>query len=298
MANSLREVKNKISSTKSTAQITKAMYMVSQSKVKVAEKTYKSYEDFMKNISLTVKQILGTAGLDYNHPILKERTVKKTAYFIITSDRGLAGAYNSSVEKKLEEIINEKHKSSDEYICGAIGRQGYNFIKRKEYPILNKDVVYSRDDVMFVDVVPLAKSVIDLYLEEELDELIVIYNHYVNTLTQEVKAERVLPVNANDIMSGEDTNDNYLVNYTYESGIERTIDLILPMYIEDLLYQQILDAKTAEHASRMNSMRNATDNAEEVISKLQLLYNRARQNVVTTELIDIIGGANAIGGEK
>lgn len=298
MANSLREVKNKISSTKSTAQITKAMYMVSQSKVKVAEKNYKSYEDFMKNISLTVKQILGTAGLEYNHPILKERTVKKTAYFIITSDRGLAGAYNSSVEKKLEEIINEKHKSKDEYICGAIGRQGFNFINRKGYPCINNDVVYSRDDVMFVDVVPLAKAVIDLYLEEELDELIVIYNHYVNTLTQEVKVEKVLPINAKDIMTSDDTNDNYLVNYTYESGIERTIDLILPMYIEDLLYQQILDAKTAEHASRMNSMRNATDNAEEVISKLQLLYNRARQNVVTTELIDIIGGANAIGGEE
>ena len=91
--------------------------------------------------------------------------------------------------------------------------------------------------------------------------------------------------------------DNNVV-YTYESGVTRTMDLILPMYVEDLIYSQILDAKTSEHASRMNSMRNATDNADEVIGKLQLLYNRARQSVVTTELIDIIGGANAIGGDK
>ena len=149
---------------------------------------------------------------------------------------------------------------------------------------------------MFVDIAPLAKKFINLYLSGEIDKLVVVYNHYVNTLTQEVVLQQVLPINPDTINVSEDVNTN--VVYSYESGVSRTIDLILPMYVEDLIYALILDAKTSEHASRMNSMRNATDNAEEVIGKLQLLYNRARQSVVTTELIDIIGGANAIGGDK
>lgn len=293
MANSLREVKARINSTRSTAQITKAMHMVSQSKVKVAEKTYKSYQEFMSNVSSMVKRILGTAENEVRHQLLIPREVKKTAYFIITSDRGLAGAYNSSVEKELERLVKE---SNGNCLCGAIGRQGYNFIKRKGYEFINDEIVYSRDDVMFVDIAPLAKKFIKLYLSGEIDKLVVVYNHYVNTLTQEVVLQQVLPINPDTINVLEDVNTN--VVYSYESGVSRTIDLILPMYVEDLIYALILDAKTSEHASRMNSMRNATDNAEEVIGKLQLLYNRARQSVVTTELIDIIGGANAIGGDK
>jgi F-type H+-transporting ATPase subunit gamma len=293
MANSLREVKARINSTRSTAQITKAMHMVSQSKVKVAEKTYKSYQEFMSNVSSMVKRILGTAENEVRHQLLIPREVKKTAYFIITSDRGLAGAYNSSVEKELERLVKE---SNGNCLCGAIGRQGYNFIKRKGYELINDEIVYSRDDVMFVDIAPLAKKFIKLYLSGEIDKLVVVYNHYVNTLTQEVVLQQVLPINPDTINVSEDVNTN--VVYSYESGVSRTIDLILPMYVEDLIYALILDAKTSEHASRMNSMRNATDNAEEVIGKLQLLYNRARQSVVTTELIDIIGGANAIGGDK
>ena len=293
MANSLREVKARINSTRSTAQITKAMHMVSQSKVKVAEKTYKSYQEFMSNVSSMVKRILGTAENEVRHQLLIPREVKKTAYFIITSDRGLAGAYNSSVEKELERLVKE---SNGNCLCGAIGRQGYNFIKRKGYELINDEIVYSRDDVMFVDIAPLAKKFIKLYLSGEIDKLVVVYNHYVNTLTQEVVLQQVLPINPDTINVSEDVNTN--VVYSYESGVSRTIDLILPMYVEDLIYALILDAKTSEHASRMNSMRNATDNAEEVIGKLQLLYNRARQSVVTNELIDIIGGANAIGGDK
>ena len=291
MANSLREVKIRISSTKSTAQITKAMYMVSQSKVKKAEKTYKLYRDFMDRISSMVSQILAKAGTDYRHPLLTKREVKKTAYFIITSDRGLAGAYNSSIFKALTDKINENHKSKDEYITGAVGKQGYSYLKRMNYPMLNDSAVFIRDDVQFVDIEPLTKKFIDLYLAGEIDRLVLVYNHYVNSLTQEIKFEELLPLVKVDKEFKE-------IDYVYESGIEKTVNLILSMYAKDIIYGVILDAKTAEHSARMNSMKSATDNAEEVIEKLQLLYNRARQNVVTTELIDIIGGANAIGGDE
>lgn len=291
MANSLREVKLRISSTQSTAQITKAMYMVSQSKVKRAEKTYKSYKDFMKRIATMVGQIVKKASSEYQHPLLTPREVKKTAYFIITSDRGLAGAYNSSLFKALEEKITLEHISKEEYITAAIGKKGFSFIKKKGYPLLQEEPTYIRDDVMFVDILPLAKKVIEAYLNKEIDKLIIVYNHYVNSITQEIRFEELLPIYKID---SETSN----IDYVYETGIEKTLDLVLPMYIQDIIYGIILDAKTSEHSARMNSMKNATDNALEVIDKLQLLYNRARQNVITTELIDIIGGANAIGGDN
>ena len=290
MANSLRAVKLRISSTKSTAQITKAMYMVSQSKVKKAEKTYKSYKDFMQRIAQMVRMLLDNDSDDI-HPLLKPREVKKTAYFIITSDRGLAGSYNSGLFKAFDEKIKESHQSNDEFVTAAIGKQGYAYLKRKGYPITQDSVTYVRDDVMFVDIVPLAKKLIDEYLAGNIDKLVVVYNHYINSLTQEVRFEELLPITK---VEGETTN----IDYVYETGIEKTLNIILPMYVEDMIYGIILDAKTAEHSARMNSMKNATDNAEEVIDKLELLYNRARQAVVTNELIDIIGGANAIGGDK
>ncbi len=291
MGNSLREVKLRINSTKSTAQITKAMYMVSQSKVKKAERTYKQYKDFMSRISSMVSHIVEKAGDEITHPLLQEREIKKTAYLIITSDRGLAGAYNSNVFKALTEHINNNHKSKDEFITAAIGKQGFAYLKKMDYPRASDSATFVRDDVLFVDIAPLAKNLIDRYLNGEIDKLVIVYNHYINSLSQEIKFDQLLPIKN---IEGEASN----IDYIYETGLEKTLDLLLPMYIQDMVYGIILDAKTSEHSARMNSMRNATDNADDVIAKLQLLYNRARQNVVTNELIDIIGGANAIGGDK
>lgn len=291
MGNSLREVKLRISSTKSTAQITKAMHMVSQSKVKKSERTYKSYMDFMNRIEKMVSHIVSKVPDDYVNPLLSQREVKKTCYLLITSDRGLAGPYNSSLFKALDDRITENHKEKSEFITAAIGKKGFAFIKKRGYSLLQDDAIFVRDDVMFTDILPLAKKIIDSYLSLEIDKLVIVYNHYVNSLTQEVTLEELLP-----IKSVEKTEEE--VDYIYETGIEKTLNLVLQMYIQDMIYGVILDAKTSEHSARMNAMRNATDNAEEVIAKLQLLYNRARQGAITTELIDIIGGANAIGGDN
>lgn len=290
MSNSLHEVKTRIDSTKSTAQTTKAMYMVSQSKVRRAEKAYKDYQSFMNSVASMVTSVVTKAGMDYSHPLLTKRDVKKTCYLIVTSDRGLAGAYNANTFKALEQVL-EAHSSKDEFIVTSIGRKGFSYIEQKGYPTIDHEPILVRDDVMFVDIVPLAEKIIGLYLEGSIDRLVIIYNHYVNSLTQEIKETELLPITA---LNGEVKD----IDYIYESGMEKTLDMMLPMYLEDMIYGIILDAKTSEHSSRMNSMRSASDNADEVISKLQLLYNRARQNVITTELIDIIGGANAIGGKE
>lgn len=289
MANSLREVKTRIEATKGTEQITNAMYMVSQAKIRKADLTYRDYKDFMSRIGDLVKSVVSKAEVDNPNPMLVEREVKKTAYIIVTSDRGLAGAYNSNVQKKVEEIIQNNHKSNDEFVVGAIGKKGLSFIHKKGYPILVDKATHVRDDVMFMDIVPLADKFIKEYNDGKIDKLVIIYNHYVNTLIQEVTSQTILPISE---IAGEVKE----IDYDFETGIEHTINTILPMYIEDSLYGIILDAKVSEHASRMNSMRNATDNAKSVIDELQLIYNRARQEVITNELTDIIGGANAIGG--
>lgn len=290
MANSLRTVKVRIDSTKSTAQITKAMYMVSQSKVKRAEAQYLAYKDFMKRIANMVASVADHVEIEDVHPMLKDREVKKIGYLLITSDRGLAGAYNSSTFKALEDEVSHLDEGKT-FVCAAIGKQGFSFLRKRKYPLVMDEPSLIRDDVMFIDVVPLAKELIRLYLTGEIDQVVVVYNHYVNSLTQEVKRQVLLPIAS---IEGEKTN----VDYEFESGVNHTLDKLLPMYIEDMIYGIILDAKTSEHSARMNSMKSATDNANEVIEKLQILYNRARQDVITNELIDIIGGANAIGGKN
>ncbi len=287
MANSLRDVKIRIESTKSTAQITKAMYMVSQSKVTKALEQYNSYKDFMQRIADLVYNVASDESILDVHPLLKEREIKKRCYLIITSDRGLAGVYNSSIYKALEEEVVDKN----DFIVAAIGKQGYSFLKRKKYKLIKDEPTLVRDDVMFLDIVPLANEIIAMYLNNEIDELIIIYNHYINSLTNEIHKERILPISK---IEGSKSNENYI----FEAGVEHTLDMILPMYVKDMIYGIILDAKAAEHCSRRNAMKNATDNADKVISKLQILYNRARQDVITNELIDIVGGANAIGGDN
>ena len=290
MANSLKQVKTRIVATKGTQQITRAMYMVSQAKIRKADTTYKNYKDFMSRIGDLVNSVLSKADSDEKHPMMVSREVKKTAYIVVTSDRGLAGAYNSNLSKELERLISTNHKDKSEYVVGAIGKKGSAFIRKKHYPILTDKATHIRDDVMFMDIVPLADAFISEYNEGRIDKLVIIFNHYVNTLVQEVTTKTILPISEIEGKVNE-------VDYDFETGIDETINTILPMYISNSLYGIILDAKVSEHASRMNSMRNATDNADNIIDELQLMYNRARQEVITNELTDIIGGANAIGGK-
>ena len=284
MGESLKEVKTRIDSTKKTSQITKAMYMVSSSKVRRSQKTYFAYQDFVKKISDLVATILHNTPEDAKSAIFSKREVKTTAYLLISSDTGLAGPYNSNVFKYFEQLLEEE---KGDYVVGTIGRKAYTYAKGKNHPLVNKNSILIRDDVMYVDIVPLAKTLVSGYLNGSIDRLVIIYNHFVNSLTQETKHEILLPL---DHIDGEVISKEYL----FEGGVLKTLDEIIPMYIQTVIYGIILDAKTSEHSSRMNSMKNATDNATEVIDKLQILYNRARQAAITTELIDIIAGANAV----
>ena len=284
MALSLIDVRSRIASTKKTSQITKAMYMVSSSKVKRSQQAYLNYQDFLNRIKELVSITLKNTGEDFSYPMFEKREVKTTAYLLISSDTGLAGPYNTNVFKHFEQlVVNDKTN----YLVWTIGRKSYSYVKSKGHPLINTSPLLIRDDVQYIDIVPIAKQIVHAYLTGEIDKIVIVYNHFVNSLNIEVKDEILLPI---EPIVTSDIKTEYL----FEGGILDIVDEIMPMYIQAVVYGIILDAKISEHSSRMNAMKNATDNATEVIDKLQILYNRARQSAITTELIDIIAGANAV----
>ena len=279
MAASTKIIKSKIDATKKTSQITKAMNMVSASKLKGAEKAIANYLPFIQKIEKIVANLVNDSEI--NHPLLEKRDETNVCYIVITSERGLAGPFNSNVLKMLSKTI----KNGDFVAC--LGTKGYNFCLKKGYSLVNSSVVLLRDDVRYEDVSEIILKCIKLYLENKVSCVKVIYNHYVNTLNQITSIKKMLPI---DTKFAVDDNNSI---YDFEGGRNNILDVILPLYIENLVYGLILDSKASEHASRMTAMTNATDNATELIDKLQIMYNRARQAAITLELTDIISGANA-----
>lgn len=287
---SMREIRSRITATKKTSQITKAMHMVSASKLKKAERAIKEYRPLMYRLREMIDNLINTD--DVSHPMLSERDVKKTCYIIVSSDRGLAGPYNSSVFKAFNQFVSENHKSNDEFVVAPIGHKAMSYVKRAKYQLLIDEAINVRDDVQFIDFKAVTNSFIDSYLKGEIDKIVVFYNHFVNTITQEVTHEQLLPVSKTE-EKDEKVATTKLI-YNYEPSPKAIINHLLPMYVENTLYGIILDGKASEHAARMTAMKSATDNAEDLIKTLQLHYNRARQAAITIELTDIIGGANAV----
>ena len=290
---SMREIKSRITATKKTAQITKAMHMVSASKLKKAEGIIKSYRPLVYKLREMIDNLLGSDDT-LNHPMLVEREKQVVCYVLVTSDRGLAGPYNSSVFKAFTAFVEENHQSNDEFLVAAIGFKAYSFARRMKYNMLNEEIINVRDDIQFIDF----KAVIDLFTKQflsgKIDSIVVFYNHFINTITQNVEHVQILPITKRE-KTKEKTEENDLkLIYNFEPSPQVIINHLLPMYVENTLYGMILEAKASEHASRMTAMKSATDNAEDVIHTLQLHYNRARQAAITIELTDIIGGANAV----
>lgn len=284
MAASIRDIKQKVVATKKTSQITNAMNMVSASKLKGAQRATENFRPYMQRIEEIICNLVSN-GEEIEHPLLINNEGNKVCYILITSDRGLAGPFNSNLCKLITSIIDK-----DNDVVGTLGTKGYIYCKNKKYNMFD-DLVRLPDDVTFDNIYPVIQKVLNMYLNGEISKVVLVYNHYVNTLSIQPTLKQILPIN-DDFSIGENVNHIY----DYEGGINGILDTILPLYIENLVYGIILDSKASEHASRMTAMKNATDNAKDVITKLDVIYNRARQTAITLELTDIIGGANAANG--
>ncbi|WP_019243198.1 MULTISPECIES: F0F1 ATP synthase subunit gamma [Bacillus] len=282
---SLRDIQSRITSTKKMSQITKAMEMVSVSKLNRAELNAKAFVPYMEKIQEVVANIaVGASGV--KHPMLVSRPVKKTGYIVITSDRGLAGSYNSSVIRQVFQTIKQRHKSEDEYAIIAIGRMGRDFFKARNMNVV-LDITGVSDQPTFDDLSNITKQTVNMFADGTFDELYMTYNHFVNKITQEVTEKKLLPLS--DIATS-----SKLVSYEFEPSAEEILEVLLPQYAESLIYGAILDGKASEHAARMTAMRSATDNAHDIIGSLSLVYNRARQAAITQEITEIVGGAAAL----
>lgn len=298
---SLEEIRRKIDSINKTSQITKAMSLVSTTKYNRIVNISSNYEIYAKKIRQTVANLMAKIGdvsfadssfhddlpslVDF-HDLLINRPVKKTGYLVITADKGLAGGYNSTVVKEFKNLLQERQQDASNVVVMAIGEPIMKFC-RKENLTVAHELHHLPDFPTFTQVQSLIQKSVELFKQEAFDELYLCYNHSVNALQNEFRCEQLLPL-AN--LDAEDSSD---VEYMIEPDISDVLDILLSQYAESMIYGTILDAKTAEQASRMQAMSQATDNAGDLIKGLQHEYNQQRQKRVTNEIIEITSGANA-----
>lgn len=288
---SLREIKGRIGSTKKMSQLTSAMHMVANSKLTRAEQNSKKFQPYMDKIQETVRAI-AAGDTESSHPMLEERPIKRTGYIIISSDTGKAGPYNNNVVKAITEEANKRHDNNpDSYDLFVLGKIGYETLTGRGFHVTNHRLGLP-DQPDFASVKEIAAQSVNGFINEDIDELYIIYNKFVNILEQQVTVRKVLPLTETDIQTNH--SDSALASYEFEPDKETILETILPQYAESLIYGALLDAKASEHAARMTAMKAATDNATELVGDLQLQYNRLRQAAITQEITEIVGGASAL----
>lgn len=302
MGASLNEIKQRIASTKKTSQITKAMQMVSASKLTKSEANSINFQEYASKVRSIVTHLVASELLDIEeladsnasdeadfHSMLISRPVKRTGYIVITSDGGLVGGYNSSILKQTMSMLESDHDSSDEYVMLAIGGTGADFFRARGIS-LAYELRNLSDQPSFDEVRKIVSMTTTMYQNQVFDELYVCYNHHINSLTSQFRVEKMLPISDLD----PDEAQEYPQEYILEPSKDIILDQLLPQYAESLIYGAIIDAKTAEHAAGMTAMKTATDNAQNIISDLTISYNRARQGAITQEITEIVAGASAL----
>lgn len=291
MAVSLNDIKTKIASTKNTSQITNAMQMVSAAKLGRSEETARNFQVYAQKVRKLLTDILhGNGAGASTNPMLISRSVKKTGYIVITSDRGLVGGYNSSILKAVMELKEEYHPDGKGFEMICIGGMGADFFKARGIQPLYELRGLS-DQPSFDQVRKIISKTVEMYQNELFDELYVCYNHHVNTLTSQMRVEQMLPIVDLD---PNEADEEYSLTFELETSREEILEQLLPQFAESMIYGAIIDAKTAENAAGMTAMQTATDNAKKVINDLTIQYNRARQAAITQEITEIVAGASAL----
>lgn len=277
----LKDIKIRMQAIKKTASITQAMHNIALSKIRKSTELRTQSNAFISKVT----DILSYASqrIEEEHRLISDHEIHKKLYILLTSDRGLAGSYHNQLFKAfLEEV---KETSKDEYIVFSIGKKAYYFALKHKLPMINQEIIYNRDDITTMYFRHYAKLIKESYMSKDIDEVVLFYNHYVNTATQIVKKEKLLPV----ILPKEEP---FRETYIYDTDPLIILDQTMNIYIESSIFAALADAKLSEHAARMIAMKNATDNANEIVEKLNMLYHRARQQEITSELIDVVNGSN------
>lgn len=284
---SMKDIKRRKESIQSTGQITKAMKLVATVKLQKARGKAESAKPYFDAMYETVSTMLArTSGIE--HKYLKSGDTNKKAIIVITANRGLAGGYNSSITK----LVTGSGIPAEDAVIYAIGTKGRDFLARKNYEIAAdfSDVI---NEPMYSDAMDIGRTVLKDFEDGKVGEIYLAYTSFKNTVVHTPELVKLLPVNPEDHVA-EVSADAEKDLMTYEPEEEEALDIIIPKYINSLIYGALMEAVASENGARMTAMDNATSNAEEMISDLSLMYNRARQSSITQELTEIIAGANAI----
>ena len=284
---SMRDIKRRKGSIQSTQQITKAMKLVSTVKLQRAKQRAEQSKAYFNCMYETVSSMLAKTG-SLNHPYLKAGESGKKAVIVITSNRGLAGGYNSNITK----LITKGDFKKEDLEIYAIGKKGKDALQRNGYHIMeeNSDII---EEPSYVDAMGISKKLLDAYAAGEINEIYLAYTGFKNTVVHVPTLLKLLPVEAPESgESGKETGSKAMMNFEPED--DEALDMIIPKYVTSLIYGGLVEAVASENGARMQAMDSATSNAEEMIDHLSLMYNRARQGSITQELTEIIAGANAI----
>jgi F-type H+-transporting ATPase subunit gamma len=283
-----REIKTKIKSVQNTRKVTRALEMVSASKIRKAQDRMKASRPYAR----AMKQVIGhlaQANTDYRHPYLIERAeTKRVGYIIVSSDRGLAGGLNNNLFRKLLVEIRKWNEQGVEVDVVTIGQKASVFFRRIKVNML-ASVTHLGDTPHLEQLVGVIKTMTDAYSEGKVDKVFLTYNDFVNTMVQRAMFDPLLPVPAAETKVAHHDWD-----YLYEPDERTVLDHVLTRYIESVVYQAVLENLASEHAARMVAMKSASDNATKLIGTLQLVYNKARQAAITQEISEIVGGAAAV----
>jgi F-type H+-transporting ATPase subunit gamma len=287
----IKAIRSRIASVKNTQKITRAMKLVAAARLRRAQENITRMRPYALQTLKMLSSLAARAGEDEAvHPLLARRPPTHVMLIVLTSDRGLAGSFNASVSKAAFRFYEQLKQQGSHVTVGAIGKKGRDFLRRRGVPIKHTfSNIY--EDLSYAKANHIGDAVVSEYASRELDACYLVYNEFKSAITQKVTVERILPIEPMAVAENETA-----VDFIYEPDQKKLLHTLLPLYVNVEIYRALLESVASEHGARMTAMDNATRNAKQMIDRLTLQANRARQAAITTELMEIIGGAEALKG--
>lgn len=290
---SLKAIRKRITSTKATQKITRAMKMVAGARLARAQQRIVAMRPYAQKTAEVLSDVAGamvleSEGAEELHPLLKKRPEKRVLYLVLTSDRGLCGAFNTNIQKATERAWREKESEGKSVCFATLGKKGREYLGRRKGELL-RDFSKIYDSLELASARRVAEWVVPTFSKGEVDAVYLVYNEFKSAITQRVTVQKLLPLDANAEARGASDSQ-----FLFEPDEKTLLERLVPMYLEITLYRSLLESQASEFGARMTAMDAATRNAKEMIAKLTLDYNRARQAAITKELMEIIGGAEAL----
>lgn len=289
---SLQDIRQRLRSVRNTQKITSAMKMVAAAKLRKAQEAMTAARPYAQELGSLLHRVATRAEAEHvgpPHPLLDVRAPKRVLLVVITSDRGLCGAFNSSILRRAERFIRENTDRFESIEVATIGRKGRDYFKKRKVATV-RDHPGIFDDLVFRRASEVADGLASEFVKRDLDAIFLLYNEFKSAISQRVMVQDLLPIVHEELPAGED------IDYIYEASQASVLEALVPRYVATLVWRSLLESTASEHGARMSAMDSATRNAGELIDSLSLQYNRARQAAITTDLMDIVGGAEALKG--